>query len=168
MLWVTSCGWHAVGDILWVTSCGCILWVTCIILWTTNWYSVFPTGYRLLPTGYTHRISPTTSTLNLLFPEGTGKDDFDFEEWDYWRGGGSQRSRKDQQSDGYSEVKRVKRFEDKPIGLGVFTTRRLEKKKIYFYGGEFIWLTKLPLTSRREEITRCALTTEITLSHQLM
>ena len=37
-----------------------------------------------------------------------------------------------------SKVERDERFEDKPIGLGVFTTRRVEKKKIYFYGGEFI------------------------------
>ena len=57
----------------------------------------------------------------------------------------------------FKSVKCVKRdasFEKKPIGLGVFATRRV-KKKIYFSGGEYICLTKLPLTSRRRDYAVC-------------
>ena len=54
-----------------------------------------------------------------------------------------------------SKVKVDERFEDKPLGLGVFTTRRL-RKKIYFSGGEYICLTRLPLTSRRRDYAVCS------------
>ena len=49
-----------------------------------------------------------------------------------------------------SKVKVDERFEDKPLGLGVFTTRRV-KETIYFEGGEYICLTRLKLTSRRRD-----------------
>ena len=55
-----------------------------------------------------------------------------------------------------SKVKRDERFEDKPLGLGVFTTTRLKGKKIYFSGGEYICLTRLPLTSRRRDYGVCS------------
>ena len=55
-----------------------------------------------------------------------------------------------------SKVPRDERFEDKSRGLGVFTTRRLEGKKIYFSGGEYICLTRLPLTSRRRDYAVCS------------
>ena len=54
-----------------------------------------------------------------------------------------------------SEVDVDERFEDKPLGLGVFTTRRLKGKKIYFSGGEYICLTRLDLTSRRRDYGVC-------------
>ena len=54
-----------------------------------------------------------------------------------------------------SEVEVDERFEDKPLGLGVFTTRRV-KETIYFEGGEYICLTRLKLTSRRRDYAVCS------------
>ena len=55
-----------------------------------------------------------------------------------------------------SEVDVDERFEDKPLGLGVFTTRRLVNETIYFEGGEYICLTRLSLTSRRRDYAVCS------------
>ena len=54
-----------------------------------------------------------------------------------------------------SKVKVDERFEDKPLGLGVFTTRRV-KETIYFEGGEYICRTRLKLTSRRRDYPVCS------------
>ena len=54
-----------------------------------------------------------------------------------------------------SEVKRADRFEGKPIGRGVFATRRV-KKKIYFTGGEYMCLTKIHRDCIRRDYAVCS------------
>ena len=46
-----------------------------------------------------------------------------------------------------SRVTRDPRFEEKPVGLGVFTTRRIGRKKIYF-NGEFKCKTHMAVWER--------------------
>ena len=54
-----------------------------------------------------------------------------------------------------SKVKRDDRFEEKPIGLGVFTTRRV-KIKIYFSGGKYTCLTKISRNSIQRDYAVCS------------
>ena len=49
-----------------------------------------------------------------------------------------------------SKVKLDERFEGKPIGLGVFTTRRV-KMRLYFSGGEYTCLTKISRRSSQRD-----------------